>query len=476
MTVQLISNSTKIGLFNRLGKLFYAHERLRTAATNFATDLDSISALYRLTNGVSASTDADLTMISNLLENRNTLLGFIASIQSELEEAAKTTIIDMVDSDVPLASKTVYTAMSELRRQMEASTSTLDANAISTAGPISSGNTGNALMYSTTIPSQLEASTLSDDNPYVRTETLTLRCTADSNSSAALGAELFSVNGASADANDWYEWPAGSGTSTTLASTSATIDLGGSAGQNILVNGDMESFSANVPDNWTVKVGTAGTDFERTTSAGEFYDGLSALQFTGNGSVLMNLSQSINSASGTTTALLPDTPYVLLFRVKRGSSQPTAGVLKLQIENESGGSIIPTANSGTATISVDCTNGTALSTAYQTKSLVFRTTLAPGSSVRLSIEFTTALSNTHEVFVDGVALVRMFQPAAGSSAFAIVAGNTATVVGDRFTATYTNDYGGKFYRELDRFFDLYSNGNMLPGTASTPTVADSLIG
>ena len=135
-----------------------------------------------------------------------------------------------------------------------------------------------------------------------------------------------------------------------------------------------------------------------------------------------------------------------------------------------------TANSGTATISVDCTSGSAMSTTYQTKSLAFRTTTTPGTSLRITVEFTTALSATHHVFVGDVILAPMYQPYPGTPALAVVSGNTAAAIDDNFNVTYANDYASKWFRELDRFFDLYSHGNMFPGTTGTPTVLDSLIG
>tara|TARA_R100000654_G_scaffold28974_1_gene53565 strand:+ start:575 stop:2011 length:1437 start_codon:yes stop_codon:yes gene_type:complete len=477
MTVQLLTDSSKYGVFSRLGKILYAHERIRTAATNLATDLDNIYALYRVSASVSGSTDQDLEIIGNLVKKRDEILGFVASIQKELETAAKNTVVEMVNADVSLADKSIYPALEELSRQMVASSSTLEADAITTTGPLTpADNVGNSTMFVSTIPSQVGGATLSDDNPYIRTETLTARCVQDSAQGAQAGNEVWSIRGGNAVENDWYEWPAKSGLALNIVAGTATTDAGGSPGQNILTNSDMESFTSHVPDNWELKVGVAGTQTTQTTSAGTYYDGGSALKVTGNGSTLTNLAQKLNnSTSGTAGILRPDTTYLMVARVARGASQPTAGVLKFQIENETSGSVLATANSGTAAISVDCTSGSELTTSFATKSLVFRTSTNPTTSLRMSIEFTTALSNTHIVYIDGVCLIPLYQPYAGSAAFGILAGNTDSVIEDSHTAAFSNNYAGKWFRELDRFFDLYTQSIYFPGTTGTATVADSVI-
>ena len=480
MAVKLISDGTNFGLFNRLGKIFYAHERLRTAATNLATDLDNIIALYRVDNGVSASSDADLVMIDNLIKKRTEILNFTATVFSELQTAAEQTVIQMVDADTPLNQLTIDNALTELADQMNnagGSPSTLESSALTTGSAVAAGsNTGAATVVATGIPSQTYGSTLEDDNPYTKSEINSILCTQDAGGGATRGFEVYSLKSGHSVANSFYTWPQESETKTTLTATNATGDASTVDGQNILTNGDMESFNTNVPNNWTLAVGTAGSTVFQTTVSGQFYDGVSALKFVGNGSQLMNVQQLLSDVTGTLGTVKTDHAYVLSFRVRRGSSQPTAGVLKLQIENVDDGSVLATANSGTATLSVDCTSGAELTTAYQIKTVVFRTKFNVSDPLRVAVEFTTALSNTHEVFVDAVCLVPLVQPAPGSLSFGIIASEKPFAAdNDFYTITTSNNYGGKFFRELDRFFDTYNSGIFFPGTTGTATVADSLI-
>ena len=63
---------------------------------------------------------------------------------------------------------------------------------------------------------------------------------------------------------------------------------------------------------------------------------------------------------------------------------------------------------------------------------------------------------------------------------AVFSGNVNFIENDGWDMTTTNDFGGSsnlatFQWLFDRLFNMRSLGLLLPSTASSPTVADSLI-
>src|SRR5207249_2945438 len=143
----------------------------------------------------------------------------------------------------------------------------------------------------------------------------------------------------------------------------------------------------NTLNNWTIAVGAAGTQVFKSSS-GNAFDGLAALQITGDGSNLTALTQTFAAASGsgTTVKLKPLTAYALNGWLKM-DTVPTAGVLRLALVDGSNVVIndaAGTANAVSKTLS-------AATTGYLPLSGVFRTPALLPSTQKLSISLTTAL-------------------------------------------------------------------------------------
>ena len=79
-------------------------------------------------------------------------------------------------------------------------------------------------------------------------------------------------------------------------------------------------------------------------------------------------------------------------------------------------------------------------------------------------------------------LTECYHPQPAGPYFALVAGATdwhtraLPDYGDRIKATFTNDWADDtFIREIDRLFDFYGMGELLPSTSTGATISDSLI-
>ena len=91
---------------------------------------------------------------------------------------------------------------------------------------------------------------------------------------ATAGQEQFSYVGAVAEPDVWaYDYPIGSGVTTTLNAIDATQSA---SGGNVLTNSDFERSTSNLPNQWVAAAGVAGTDFKQSTA--QHYAGTSSLE------------------------------------------------------------------------------------------------------------------------------------------------------------------------------------------------------
>ena len=131
-----------------------------------------------------------------------------------------------------------------------------------------------------------------DSELAVPSETMRLTCTADSFADGlAEGAESFNWEGRIGDNQHGFE-DEGSGVIGSVTPINST-------GVNILQNGDLEDFTSNVPDNWTIEgTAVAGTHIVEETTAADVYHGESALRFDGDGAqASIEVQQAISAAS-----------------------------------------------------------------------------------------------------------------------------------------------------------------------------------
>ena len=369
-------------------------------------------------------------------------------------------LLRMVQDDNPAAGGSISSAIGEVIRQMKASSDTVKRSTLGATATALTGNEGDGVIVVTTV----RGDGLPQENMIA--ETARVACITDSYSFVAdEGAEQFGFYG-SVDLNQTrldYDWPRASGVA--VGFTAVSPDRVASNGT-LMSNGGFEDFTvANTPDEWTIVVGTAGTDIHQDTS--NEYRGSSCLKLTG-GSTNHQLKQSVT--------LVPLVSYAFAIWVKRSTSA-AAGQVRIELVDASGS--VTTDEAGTSnTVSIDITSTDY--DAWKAVTGVFRTPRAiPTTGLFMQIRTNTDISGGVNVFFDNFSLTPVAVPYAGGPGIAVFPGATPFAVGDGWSVALTNNaggatYGATFQRLFDRLFGMREMGYVLPSDAS-PTLADSLI-
>ena len=430
-------------LFNRLGAVIKTMELVQTyQGTTIPTATADVNAQY------AADVNDVPTLSASNINAQNNAQQFL----SDMVTIATNTLVDMIQADTPQPQATIQYAMPELITQMNAASATVKACTVGSSVAAGGSNVGNGtILVSLVNGAGITLETVTPD-------ILNCICTQDAQSGqgATAGQEQFTCQGAlPIDKLNWA-WPGGEGGNVQLTATSAAIS--GST-QNALTNSNFEAFTvANVPDGWTIAVGTAGTTVFSTTTA---YIGATALKITGNGSELTKITQTIQSP-GSPGVFSPQSVLAIAFYM-RVSVVPAAGVLRVSLRDGSNNLI------GTA-VSVTLSAAT---TTYVLKSASFVLPLALPSTMTMVIELTTALTSTDSVYVDELVLTQMTQFQNGPF-LAIIPGNINFIRQDSLAVTVTNNFGGAFQTWFNRIFNMDTLGLVLPSSAS-PSISDSLI-
>lgn len=449
------------GLFRRLGRII--HLINSTNAFRGSSDLSAASIVSigtGITNIVGQYGSTDQQLIDAIHAYRDSARASLSGFTSTLSQLASSTIIEMANDDAPLPSLTLSVAMKEVIDQMIAGSEDVDANTVSVSAAAGSGNTGTAVCATSVKgPDGL-------DREYVLAETITLRAANDSQSNTATaGRESWSISSPvpQGDQLSW-DWPKGSGIATSTTSVAADGPL------NRLANGDMEDFTSNVPDKWTVVVGTAGTHILRAATP---YTGTYSLSFVGDGSNLTAIRQKFNDSSvGTSYRILPSTVYAIHFWHKV-SATPATGVLNVTL-TDSGGTAVANDASATCEITKDLTASTtswaAVNGFIQTPSVL------PTAPFYLKVHLSTALENAVTLYIDDLTMAIPTQVYTGGPYVAVFPGATATVKDDEFAVTVANNWAGAFQKAFQQMFDMRQLGLALPSdSGGTETIPDSLI-
>lgn len=462
MTVALTGTG---GLFTRIGKELHALNSINALLAAGDLSAASIRSIGVLTTNIEAQyASANQQLVDNLYSQfRDSARNSLGSQKSYLKALAENTLNQMVDDDTAVSAKQLSVTMPILITQMTGAGESVNANATSVSVATGSGNTGTAVCASSVKGPD------GRNREYLFAEAISVKCQRDSQSATATaGAEPWTAVGEIAVTNplDW-NWPLGSG-----ASASLTANVPENS-RDMLANGDFEDFTtANIPDNWTISVGSAGTTILSSTDE---YKGTNALRFVGNGSQLTEIYQKFNqtAGSGSTKKLKPSTVYAINCWVKV-SATPAAGVLALSLA-EDDGTVINNDQSVANTISKDLTT---VSTSYVAFNGFFQTpaVLPDGTPYRIRLRLTTALDNAKTVYIDELCMVPATELYTGGPYAAIFAGATASVLNDSFTITVSNDWGGALQKGAERFFGMRSLGLQLPSnSAGSETVLDSLV-
>lgn len=470
----IVFTGSGAGLFNRFGA--WAGGLADSVAFQGGTATARVlSGASMATRGTTLETYAALSpAVSPELDGHWTAITSWRSAQSSLFSSfvalATKEWIRQVDADATLPSKDLTTAIKEVIRQMVAAGDSVNASTVSVGAQTTVSATGNPVIVAT--------SKRYDGRVWqtVLPEVVRFTVTADSQSGGATARnEPLSIKGAATVSDtSSYQWPAGSGCSTSVNLVDAQSDNNKGT---CLVNGDFETFTtANVPDNFTFSNGTASTNYG---AYGSGYTQNNALSVTGDGSTLLTFYQEFGHAvstsvgsGGTTYQIKPSTLYAVNFWIKAITSAPSAGVLRVALV-DSAGAVLNDAFGSANSFTVDLT---AVTTSFVAYNGAFRSPAALPSDgvVRLQFKLTTAVTNAKVLVVDDVGFAEMTSLYAGGPSVAAFAGATKVVKDDQWTVTTTNTMGA-LAAWLERAFLLRDKGLIIPYSGS-PTIADSCVG
>lgn len=437
---------TQLGKFGRLANMlnrFAGDSSITFGGSEIITDLTTEFDLLKAE--FDGSPFAITQSIDGMHADVTTQISSFSNLLKKIQTAAQNVIINTVLADTALSAATIDAALAELIAQMEDGAYYVSSPTV-TAGGGPGTNTGDGTLVTSLL------------DPFGRT---TLNALAESliasvTTGDTLGSERLQIVGSRAARDSMlYDWPKGSGATLTVASVVA----GGSASK--ITNGTFEAFTvANVPDNWTIDVGTAGTTVKKSTAVK--FAGASSLEIDGNGAELTALSQTL-------TGLAAKTPYAVAFSAKV-SAVPAAGVLTVDlwdgaavINNEAG-------NPNSFTVSLP-----GLTTSFGWVTGSFRLPEPLPATITLRLRLTTALSNTKNLFVDNLSLTPMTELYAGGPWVAAVSGSVPFSTDDLFGIDIANNRAGKWQEFFNRVCGMAGRRLLLPASGTT-LIADSLLG
>lgn len=238
MPVEISDGINGDGLFDIQGKAFQAmaiiDSSVNTSITGEVTDAlaqfakrTSTLELQKTIEGLSAANDS--------------LKSAGMSMKTILSRYVERLIIEMVDADNSLTSKTTQVALEELIDQLETASQSVDASTSSGTVTADADNTGNGSV----ILSVKNGEGRNTENALA--EDLVMTCVSNGRTSG------FSTQGEAAVPALAVDWPKGSGASTVITSVDASA--------NLLTNSDFEVETSidKVPDNWIISVGLGAT-------------------------------------------------------------------------------------------------------------------------------------------------------------------------------------------------------------------------
>lgn len=441
--------------------------RLATLQTDYGTSIANL----RLINGDNGFGQAVIP-VYQIVDSWN---GTFAQKFQALQTIATNTVIKMCDDDASgLLQRTLPFALNYLINQMTTNGTSVNATTVSVGSQTAVGTpTGNPIVVASALNGS--GKTLQ----YALGETLTFTCSADAQTGGATAKqEAILVTGQAPITSQWsYLWPGGSGASLQANACDSTVNNSG-VSLNGLQNSDFETFTtANVPDNWTIATGAAGTQVI-SGGSGNAYKGSNSVGFVGDSSTLTAITQLSNQppsttvgAGGTNFKPAPLTPYAVNGWVKLSVASPTAGVLEIALIDGSGTIINDasgTANSTTVNLHLQA------DTAWHNFNAVFRLPAVLPSTVKLRIRLSTALTTGTTAYVDSVAMNPMKQLYGGGPFVSIFSGSSNLILGDAWTVAFTPTWG-VVQQYLERFFGMKQLGLQVPSATSSPTVADSVV-
>ena len=238
MTVEFTDGVNGDGLFDILGKAFQAMAIIDTSInTSITTEVtDALAQFAKRTSTLELQ-----KTIEGLSAANDSLKSAGMSMKTILSRYVDRLIIEMVDADNALPSKTTQVALEELISQLDTASQSVDSSTASGTVTADAANTGNGSV----VLSVKNGKGRNAENALA--EDLVMTCVSNGRTSG------FRTQGEAAVPAMAVDWPKGSGASRVITSVDASA--------NILSNSDFEDESSidKVPDNWIVSVGLGAT-------------------------------------------------------------------------------------------------------------------------------------------------------------------------------------------------------------------------
>lgn len=456
-------------LFNRIGKL-----------GNLLQEMDAYQAaqLFNITDttfGAVAQYNGESDIQALLGGAYIGQLNGVGMVGTMSRAVAGATVNRMVFRDNPqiaqnLVSLNVLTSLKEVIRQMGIAGATVLAQTITATGSSFTG-VGNGVIR-TSVRRPLDGLVL--ENAFA--ENLLFTCSSDSYSGGVFqGNERFLVTGTGQQNNPYaFDWPLGSGAQTGV---SAIDGLQDNSSGNLLTNSGFDSWQSNVPNNWSLTVGTAGVNISQETAIVYDPPNGSSLTITGDaGGTLTSLQQQFGESSGTLGTLNPFTQYAVNMFLRRDGIAAAAGVLTVELVDENGVVILDEgANPNSFTIAL-----TGLTTVFTAYGGSFRMPAIVPDEVYLRMRLSTALTNNRNVYLDKISMGQMTQVYVSGPFVSVHAGATPFVVNDYATVAVTNSRGAAgtlstFQTLFARLFSDMIGSELLLPSSNVPSISDSLI-
>jgi hypothetical protein len=243
MTIDFYDGVNEDALFNALGKLFAIQEAVNTA--RYTTIPTVVHAAQDILDNLSNSLEFSESLESDL-ENWQRATD---SLQWAVRAVAESVLVEFVHADAVLDTKSVSAALAELIEQMDDNSESVDQStaACSVAAVGSPNGNGRIAVSVKDGEGRLRENMLA--------ETITAICTVDGPN----GTIQFTGDPAADPLSEDY---AQSDTGSGITQSVTTVE----ASNSLLANGDMEDEDDydDLPDDWLVTVGTAGTTIKMT--------------------------------------------------------------------------------------------------------------------------------------------------------------------------------------------------------------------
>lgn len=452
--------------YNLLGRLGGVLKLLRTYQSS------AKAVMVDLPDGVTGQTKLEADVQAIMGDNYLSILQASgANVGGTLQQIAAAYLDRLVYRDSPrpgqtLTSSNVSASLGELIRQMKAQGATVRRHVLGSSVGAFTGTGNGVLCVSATRPA--------DGLPleHLFAETLTAVCTQDSFlGGVTAGNETLTVVGAGSQGDVFaFDWPLGSDCVASLQAIDGASDV--SAG-NLLTNSGFDSFTANVPDDWDLMVGTAGTDVLEEASA--VYGTGKALGVVSDGSTLVQIRQTFGSSSGTTAQLDSLSQYAFCIFLRGDGVPSSQGTLVVDLFD--GTNVITDAAGASCSVSIDLTGLTTLYAGYVG---VFRTPMVVPDTCYLRVRFSVPADAGRSVFLDKLSLGFMSQLYVGGPYVSCHAGSVPFVTGDYAAITMSNSRDGSggldtFQTVMARLFPQMISQELFLPSSSVPSISDGLI-